>query len=136
MVSISNFARIEQKIAMWTLQNIKNICKRQNAGTFFLSKLRLQIGVGYIQRGGRCSSQEKKEGQRKVMDFHFASRFFINKKFGNRKTKTTEQTTLKVFIINVVLVFSISNFFFAKTSLANNWRSFSSSYLALLHTAI
>ena len=29
------------------------------------------------------------------------------------------------------LVFSISNFFIAKTSLANNWRSFSSSYLAL-----
>ena len=29
------------------------------------------------------------------------------------------------------LVFPISNFFIAKTSLANNWRSFSSSYLAL-----
>ena len=30
------------------------------------------------------------------------------------------------------LVFSISNFFIAKTSLANNWRSFSSSYSALV----
>ena len=30
------------------------------------------------------------------------------------------------------LVFSISNFFIAKTSLANNWRSFSSSNLALV----
>ena len=34
-----------------------------------------------------CSSQEKKEGQRKVMDFDFALRFFINKKFGNRQNK-------------------------------------------------
>ena len=30
------------------------------------------------------------------------------------------------------LVFSISSFFIAKTTLANNWRSFSSSYLALV----
>ena len=30
------------------------------------------------------------------------------------------------------LVFSFSNFFIAKTSLANNWRSFSCSYLALV----
>ena len=34
-------------------------------------------------------------------------------------------------MIKVGLVFSISNFFIAKTSLANNWRSFSSSYSAL-----
>merc|ERR1739848_758765 len=40
-------------------------------------------------------------------------------------------STFKTDIIKVGLVFSISNFFIAKTSLANNWRSFSSSYLAL-----
>ena len=34
-------------------------------------------------------------------------------------------------MIKVGLVFSISNFFIAKTSLVNNWRSFSCSYLAL-----
>ena len=48
------------------------------------------------------------------------------------KTKPTFiVSVLKVDIIKVGLVFSISNFFIAKTSLANNWRSFSSSYLAL-----
>ena len=40
-------------------------------------------------------------------------------------------STFKTDIIKVGLVFSISNFSIAKTSLANNWRSFSSSYLAL-----
>ena len=40
-------------------------------------------------------------------------------------------TTFKTDILEVGLLFSISNFFIAKTSLANNWRSFSSSYLAL-----
>jgi len=40
--------------------------------------------------------------------------------------------TFKTDIIKVDLVFWISNFFTAKTSLANNWRSFSSSYLALV----
>ena len=40
-------------------------------------------------------------------------------------------STFKTDIIKVGLVFSISNFFIAKTSLANNLRSFSSSYLAL-----
>jgi hypothetical protein len=39
----------------------------------------------------------------------------------------------KIDIIKVGLVCSISNFFIAKTSLANNWRSFSSSYSALVH---
>ena len=48
------------------------------------------------------------------------------------KTKHTFiKSVLKVDIIKMGLVFSISNFFIAKTSLANNWRSFSSSYLAL-----
>ena len=48
------------------------------------------------------------------------------------KTKPTFIiSTFKTDIIKVGLVFSISNFFIAKTSLANNWRSFSSSYLAL-----
>ena len=41
-------------------------------------------------------------------------------------------STFKTDIITVGLVFSISNFLIAKTSLANNWRSFSSSYLALV----
>ena len=48
------------------------------------------------------------------------------------KTKPTFTiSTFKTDIIKVGLVFSISNFFIAKKSLANNWRSFSSSYLAL-----
>ena len=48
------------------------------------------------------------------------------------KTKPTfVLSTFKTVIIKVGLVFSIFNFFIAKTSLANNWRSFSSSYLAL-----
>ena len=45
-------------------------------------------------------------------------------------------SVLKVDIIKVGLVFSISNFFIAKTSLANNWRSFSSSYLALVRISL
>ena len=40
-------------------------------------------------------------------------------------------STFKTDIIKVGSIFSISNLFIAKTSLANNWRSFSSSYLAL-----
>ena len=36
---------------------------------------------------------------------------FINKKVGNRKTKTTQYTAFKTDIIKVVLVFSISIFF-------------------------
>ena len=54
------------------------------------------------------------------------------KKLEIEKTKPTFIiSTFKTDIIKVGLVFSISNFFIAKTSLANNWRSFSSSYLAL-----
>ena len=54
------------------------------------------------------------------------------KKWEIEKTKPTFIiSTFKTDIIRVGLVFSISNFFIAKTSLANNWRSFSSSYLAL-----
>ena len=56
------------------------------------------------------------------------------KKLEIEKTKPTFIiSTFKTDIIKVGLVFSISNFFIAKTSLANNWRSFSSSYLALIH---
>ena len=54
------------------------------------------------------------------------------KKLEIEKTKATFIiSTFKTDIIKVGLVFSISNFFIAKTSLANNWRSFSNSYLAL-----
>ena len=54
------------------------------------------------------------------------------KKLEIEKTKPTFIiSTFKTDIIKVGLVFSISNIFIAKTSLANNWRSFSSSYLAL-----
>ena len=57
------------------------------------------------------------------------------KKLEIEKTKPTFIiSTFKTDIIKVGLVFSISNFFIAKTSLANNWRSFSSSYLALYCT--
>ena len=40
-------------------------------------------------------------------------------------------STFKTDMIKVGLVFSISNFFIAKTSVVNNWKSFSSSYSAL-----
>ena len=57
----------------------------------------------------------------------------VMKKLEIKKTKPTFIiSVLKVDIIKVGLVFSISNFFIAKTSLAKNWRSFSSSYLALV----
>ena len=57
------------------------------------------------------------------------------KKLEIEKTKPTFTiSTFKTDMIKVGLVFSISNFFIAKTSLANNWRSFSSSYLALVVT--
>ena len=55
------------------------------------------------------------------------------KKWEIEKTKPTFIiSTFKTDIIKVGLVFWISNFFIAKTSLANNWRSFSSSYSALI----
>ena len=54
------------------------------------------------------------------------------KKLDIEKTKPTLIISLlKVDILKMGLVFSISNFFIAKMSLANNWRSFSSSNLAL-----
>ena len=54
------------------------------------------------------------------------------KKLEIEKTKPTFIiSTFKTDIIKVGLVFSIPNFFITKTSLANNWRSFSSSNLAL-----
>ena len=62
----------------------------------------------------------------------FARDVLVMKKLEIEKTKPTFIiSTFKTDIITVGLVFSISNFFIAKTSLANNWRSFSSSYLAL-----
>ena len=62
----------------------------------------------------------------------FASDVLVMKKLVIEKTKPTFIiSTFKTDAIKVGLVFSISNFFIAKTSLANNWRSFSSSYLAL-----
>ena len=58
------------------------------------------------------------------------------KKLKIEKTKPTFSiSTFKTDIVKVGLVFSISNFFIAKRSLANNWRSFSSSYLALVNIA-
>ena len=58
-----------------------------------------------------------------------------------RRKSSSEQTkqsysTFKTDIIKMGLVFSISNFFIAKTSLANNWRNFCSSYLALVFKII
>ena len=54
------------------------------------------------------------------------------KKLEIEKTKPTFIiATFKTDIMKVGLVFSIFNFFIAKTSLANNLRSFSSSYSAL-----
>ena len=54
------------------------------------------------------------------------------KKLEIEKTKPTFIISIfKIDMIKVGLVFSISNFLIAKTSLANNWRSFSSSYSAL-----
>ena len=54
------------------------------------------------------------------------------KKLEIEKTKRTIIiSTFKTDIIKVGLVFSISSFHIAKTSMANNWRSFSSSNLAL-----
>ena len=62
----------------------------------------------------------------------FARDVLVMKKLEIEKTQPTFIiSTFKTDIIKVGLVFSISNFFIAKTSLANNWRSFSSSYLAL-----
>ena len=62
----------------------------------------------------------------------FARDVLVMKKVEIEKTKPTYIiSTFKTNIIKVGLVFSISIFFIAKTSLANNWRSFSSSYSAL-----
>ena len=59
------------------------------------------------------------------------------KKLEIEKTKPTMIiSTFKTDIIKVGLVFSISSSFIAKTSLANNWRSFSNSYLALVISKI
>ena len=63
----------------------------------------------------------------------FARDVLAMKKLEIEKTKPTLITlTFKTDMIKKGLVFSIYNFFIARTSLANNWRSFSSSYLALV----
>ena len=55
------------------------------------------------------------------------------KKLEIEKTKPSFMiSTFKTDILRVGLFFSISNFFVTKTSLANKWRSFSSSNLALI----
>ena len=62
----------------------------------------------------------------------FARGILVMKKIKKKKTKPTFIiSTFKTDKIKVGLVFLISNFFIAKTSLASNWRSFSSSYSAL-----
>ena len=58
------------------------------------------------------------------------------KKLEIEETKTTTYySTFKTDTINEGLVFSISNFFINKSSLANKWMSFSRSNLALLSNA-
>ena len=54
------------------------------------------------------------------------------KKLDIEKTKPTFIISTFKTDIKSGLSFSICNFYIAKTSLANNWRSFSSSYLALV----
>ena len=55
------------------------------------------------------------------------------KKLEIDKTKPTFIISVfKADIVKVGLVFSISNFFITKASLANKWRSFSSSNSALV----
>ena len=54
------------------------------------------------------------------------------KKLEIEETKITQYSTFKTDIIKVDLVFSISNFFIQKSSLANKWISFSYSKSALL----
>ena len=70
----------------------------------------------------------------------FARDVLAMKKFEIEKTKPTFIiSVLKVDILKVGLVFSISHFFMTKTPLANNWRRKkipSCSYSALLETSI
>ena len=54
------------------------------------------------------------------------------KKLEIEETKTILYSTFKTDIIKVGLVFSISNFFIKKSSLANKWMSFSYSNSALV----
>ena len=51
----------------------------------------------------------------------FAREVLLVKKFEIEETMTTQYSTFKTDIIKVGLLFSISNFFIAKTSLANKW---------------
>ena len=61
----------------------------------------------------------------------FAREILLIKKLEIEETKTTQYLTFKTEIIKVGLVFSISNFFIKKSSLANRWMSFSYSNSAL-----
>ena len=51
----------------------------------------------------------------------FAREVLLVKKMEIQETKTTHYSTFKTDIMKVGLVFSISNFFITKTSLANKW---------------
>ena len=51
----------------------------------------------------------------------FAREILLVKKLEIEETKTTKYSTFKADKIKVGLVFSISNFFIAKISLANKW---------------
>ena len=53
------------------------------------------------------------------------------KKLDIEETKTTKYSTCKTDVIKMGLVFSLSNFFIKKSSLANKWMSFSYSNSAL-----
>ena len=62
---------------------------------------------------------------------YFARDILSTKKLEIEETKTTLHSTFKTDIMKMGLVFSISNFFHNKSSLANKWMSFSFSNSAL-----
>ena len=70
--------------------------------------------------------------RKKVVFFSsFARNILSMKKLEIQETKITVYSTFKTDIIKVGLVFSISNFFIRKSSLASKWMSFSYSNSAL-----
>ena len=56
-----------------------------------------------------------------LLIYLFAREVLLVKKLEIEETKTTQYSTFKTDIIKVGLLFSISKFFFTKTSLANKW---------------
>ena len=71
--------------------------------------------------------------RKKVVFFSsFARNILSMKKLEIQETKITVYSTFKTDIIKVGLVFSISNFFIKKSSLASKWISFSYSNSALV----